>query len=103
MSKATKSAQGGNERTRARLATAFGWIAGGALGLLANWGIYALVGPSYPTTYTTFGFFLVGAFGGMALADRLGPRGFRPLAIAAGVLFAVFVAIAISALMASSS
>ncbi len=90
-------------RTRERLTTAFGWLAGGALGLLANYGILLAVGERYPTTYTTFGLFLVGAFGGMALADRLGVRGFKPLGIAAGVLLAVVVTLVLASFMGATS
>jgi hypothetical protein len=84
---------------RLRLTTAFGWIAGGALGLLANYAIFLAVGPHYPTVPTTFVTFLVGAFGGMALGDRLGLKGFRPLGIAAGVLLALFVVLVAAVLM----
>ncbi len=79
--------------TRQRLTTVFGWVAGGSTGVLANWGLFVAVGEGYPVTWTTFVLFLVGAFAGMFVADKLGPRGFRPLGIAAGVLFAVFVAV----------
>lgn len=80
-------------RSRQRLATVFGWLAGGALGLLINYGLFLAVGEGYPTTWTTFALFLVGAFAGMWAADRLGPKGFTPLGIAAGVLFALFAAV----------
>lgn len=88
---------------RSRLTTVFGWLAGGTLGLLVNYGIFLAVGEGYPTTYTTFGLFLAGAFGGMALSDRLGPRGFKPLALAAGVLLAVLLTLVVVSFMASSS
>ncbi|MGE0786761.1 MAG: hypothetical protein AB7S26_13900 [Sandaracinaceae bacterium] len=81
------------DKARQRLTTVFGWLAGGSLGLLINYAILTLAGESYPTTYTTFGFFLVGAFGGMAIADRMGTRGFRPLGIAAGLLLAILATI----------
>jgi hypothetical protein len=74
---------------RKRLATVFGWIAGGSLALLANYGAYLAIGPGYPLIASTFVLFLLGAFGGMAVADRLGERAFRPLGIAAGVLLAL--------------
>lgn len=82
--------------TRRRLGTVFGWLAGGALGVLVNYGLLRVIGEGYPTTYTTFGFFLAGAFGGMALSDRLGPRGFKPLGIAAGVLLALIIALVLA-------
>lgn len=87
---------------RQRYATAFGWVAGGVLGLLINWGISAAVGDGYPLTWTTFALFLAGAFGGMSLADRLGPRAFKPLGIAAGVLIAVLVSLVLALALTSS-
>jgi len=75
---------------RRRAATALGWIAGGSLGLLLNYALFFAVGPSYPTVPTTFAAFVLFAFGGMALADRLGERALRVLGPAAGVLFALF-------------
>lgn len=87
------------ERARERWTTAFGWIAGGALGLMVNYGLARAVGESYPVTVTTFVAFLLGAFGGMAAADRLGARGFKPLALAAGVLLAVFVGLVLVSLL----
>lgn len=88
---------------RARLGTVFGWLAGGSLGLVVNYGMFMIIGEGYPTTYTTFGLFLAGAFGGMALSDRLGARGFRPLGLAAGVLLALLVALVVASFMASTS
>lgn len=89
----------GEDRTKRRLATAFGWVAGGAVGLLLNYGLLLAVGDAYPTTWTTFVLFLLGAFAGMALADRLGPRAFKPLGVAAGVLLALFVGVVLAVLM----
>ncbi|MDQ3032699.1 MAG: hypothetical protein M3Y87_09800 [Myxococcota bacterium] len=86
-----------------RLTTVFGWIAGGSLGLLANYPIYLAVGEGYPKGPSTFVAFLLGAFGGMAVADRLGPRGFKPLGIAAGVLLALFVALVLAVLMSPAA
>ena len=79
--------------TRRRLRTIFGWVAGAALGLLVNFAIFQIVGESYPTTWTTFALVVGGAFGGMALSDRLGERAFRPLGISAGVLLALILAV----------
>jgi len=89
-----------SDTTRQRLTTIFGWVAGGALGVLLNFVAYVSWGESYPVTWTTFALFLAGAFGGMHLADRLGPeRGFRPLGIAAGVLFALFLGVILTVAM----
>lgn len=96
----TRDAPSRDERTRKRLATAFGWVAGGSLGLLVNYALLRAVGEGYPTTYTTFGFFLAGAFGGMFVADRLGPRGFKPLGVAAGILLALFVVVVLASFIA---
>lgn len=87
-----------SDTTRSRLTTIFGWIAGGALGVLANYGLFVALGEGYDTTWTTFIFFVAGAFGGMYAADKLGPRGFKPLGIAAGILFALFVGIVLTML-----
>jgi peptidoglycan/LPS O-acetylase OafA/YrhL len=86
---------------KARMTTVFGWVAGGSLGLLVNYGLFLSYGEGYPTTPTTFVTFLAGAFAGMHLADRLGPRGFRPLGIAAGVLLVAFAWIVVAGLMSS--
>jgi hypothetical protein len=75
-----------NERARRRTTTVFGWLAGGCLGLLVNYGVFALVGEAYPIGITTFACFVAGAFGGMWVSDRLGLRGFRPLGVVAGIL-----------------
>ncbi|MCB9597764.1 MAG: hypothetical protein H6719_33915 [Sandaracinaceae bacterium] len=91
------------ERTRAKLTTAFGWIAGGSLGVLSNWGLSVAFGEGYPVTWTTFVLFLAGAFGGMFLADRLGTKGFRPLGIAAGILFALFVVVVLTVTMGEAT
>ena len=90
------------EKTRAKLTTVFGWVAGGTAGVLANWGLYVAIGEQYPVTWTTFLLFLGGAFGGMFLADRLGPRGFAPLGIGAGVLFAVLVGMVLTVTLAGT-
>lgn len=89
-----------DDRTRERWTTAFGWIAGGALGLMVNYAVSRAVGDGYPVTFTTFVAFLIGAFGGMAAADRLGARGFKPLGIAAGVLLALFVGLVLASFIA---
>ena len=90
-------------KPRQRLTTIFGWLAGGAAGLLVNFGLAALVGEGYPITITTFVTFIAGAFGGMRVADKLGPEGFRPLGIAAGILFAVIVGMVLVAFLAPPS
>lgn len=96
--------RGRSRRTaRKRMATVFGWLAGGTLGLLASYVTFLLVGAAYPTVPATFGLFVVGAFGGMWLSDRLGPRGFRTLGIAAGVLLAVAITLLLAVAMSPRS
>ncbi|MFO0693509.1 MAG: hypothetical protein U0230_08135 [Polyangiales bacterium] len=72
-----------------RAGTVLGWLAGGALALLLDYGLASLVGPSYPTGITTFVLLAAFMFGGMAVADRLGPKAVRILGPVAGVLVAV--------------
>jgi peptidoglycan/LPS O-acetylase OafA/YrhL len=89
--------------SKRRLTTVFGWVGGGSLGLLLNYGFF-LVSPSdYPVVPTTFVAFVGGAFGGMALADRLGPRGFRPLGIVAGISLALMLVLVLAGAMSEGS
>lgn len=88
---------------RARLTTAFGWISGAALGLIANYGVYRIVGEGYPVTISTFIVFLLGAFGGASLADRLGPRALKPLALLSGILLAFFIMLVVGSFLGLGS
>ena len=74
--------------TRARWGVLFGWVAGGAAGVLVNTALELLLGASWPEALGIFGLFVVGAFAGMRLAKTLGPRAFRILGISAGLLVA---------------
>jgi hypothetical protein len=85
------------------MTTVFGWLAGGFAALLLNYVAFLLAGPAYPVTPTTFGAFVVGAFAGMAVADRLGERGFRPLGIAAGLFLVVAVGLAGAVVMSHAA
>lgn len=76
---------------RGRLIGTLGWVAGGCLGLVLNGVLLWWFGEQYPVGPTTFALFVAGAFGGMKVADKFGERAFAPLAIATGVLFALFV------------
>lgn len=69
--------------------TSFGWVAGGSLGMLTSYVLFATLGARYPRELGTFLLFVAGAFAGMYIADKSGPRGFRPLGIAAGILLAL--------------
>lgn len=82
-------------RNRSRAQTAFGWIAGGSLGVLVSYGLFLLVGEAYPKEPAIVVLFALGAYGGMRLSDHLGPRGFKPLGIAAGILASLFIVLAL--------
>jgi hypothetical protein len=69
--------------------TSFGWVAGGSFGMLTSYVLFVTIGARYPRELGTFLLFVAGAFAGMYVADRSGPKGFRPLGIAAGVLLAL--------------
>ena len=77
---------------RKRLATVFGWIAGGCTGLVVNYFVFLAIGTRYLVA-STFLHFIAGAFAGMTTADRLGPRAFRILGIAAGISLALAIAL----------
>ena len=78
-------------------------LAGGSLGLLANYGLFLAIGEGWPVVPTTFALVVVGFFGGMWLADRLGEeRGYRLLGIAAGVLLAAAVTLVLAVLLTTS-
>jgi len=77
--------------SRARVQTVFSWVAGGSLGMLVSYALYSLIGEAYPKEPAVVILFALGAYGGMRLSDSLGPRGFRPLGIAAGVLATLFI------------
>ena len=74
-----------------QISTALGAIIGGILGALLNYFVYSAVGPEYPISPTTFVVFAAGAFGGMAIADKLGKKSFKVMAMAAGLLFALLI------------
>lgn len=86
-------------QSRRRLQTVFGWVAGGALGVLVSYGLYLLVGDAYPKEPAIVVLFALGAYGGMRLSDHLGPRGFRPLGLAAGVLASLFIVLTLLVLL----
>jgi hypothetical protein len=83
---------------RRRWASRFGWVAGVSLALVVNYGLFARTGPTYPLRVATFVAVVVGGFGGLALGDRLGPRGFRPLALAAGIGLSILLLVVLTAL-----
>lgn len=87
-------------RARKRLATVFGWVAGASLAMLLNYALFFEFGEAYPTVPTTFAAVVIGAFVGMAVADKLGPRGVRPLGIAAGVLLGLVALLAFTVVFA---
>lgn len=71
-----------------KLAVALGWLSGVFLGLLVDYGSYVAFGAGYPKGYTTFALVVAGAFLGMHVAERLGPRALKPMSLALGLLLA---------------
>jgi len=69
-----------------RLGTVLGWVAGALALLLANFFVYHGYGDGYPVEPTSFAAVVIGAFGGMALADRLGARAPKVLGLLVGLL-----------------
>lgn len=78
----------GPSTSERRIATALGWFVGGGLALLLNYFAFVAVGPDYPAAPTSFVAFVLGAFGGMWVADRLGSKALKTLGISAGLLIA---------------
>lgn len=74
------------EKKRSRLGTILGWLAGALALLLANFFAYQAYGDGYPVEPTSFVAVVVGAFGGMAVADRLGARAPKILGLLVGFL-----------------
>jgi len=79
------------EKRDGKLAVVLGWVAGGGAGLLLSFVLFHAL-EEMPVEPVVFGLFLVGAFAGMAAADRLGDRAVKVLGIAAGVVLALGVA-----------
>jgi len=71
-----------------RLGVVLGWVAGALALLLLNFFAYHRYGDGYPVEPTSFGAVVVGAFGGMAIADRLGARAPKVLGMVVGLLLA---------------
>ncbi|MBO6936148.1 MAG: hypothetical protein JJ863_14295 [Deltaproteobacteria bacterium] len=69
-----------------KLGTVLGWLAGALALLLVNFFAYHSYGDGYPVEPTSFGAVVVGAFGGMAIADRLGARAPKILGLTVGLL-----------------
>lgn len=80
---------------KSRIVTGLGWVSGGVSALMLNYVVFYLWGDAYPVQPTSFVAFLVGAFGGMALGDRLGEKGFRAMGVATGVVFALALSLGI--------
>lgn len=74
------------KRRASRLGTVLGWFAGALALLLVNFFAFHAYGEGYPVEPTSFAAVVVGAFGGMALADRLGPKAPKVLGLLVGFL-----------------
>lgn len=75
--------------SKKQLSAVLGGCVGGGLAILSNYFVYEAVGPDYPAGLTSFVFFALGAFGGMALSDRLGKKALKVMGIAAGILISL--------------
>lgn len=73
-------------KRKARWAKVFGWLSGGSLGLLIDYGLFAWLGSVYPVAIGTFVLFGAGALSGLTLGEKLGPKAFLPLGISSAVL-----------------
>ncbi len=75
------------QNKRSPLGTVLGWISGSGTGLLLSFIAYHSI-DGMPVGPVVFGALVAGAFGGMALADRLGERAIRVLGIWTGCIAA---------------
>lgn len=73
------------------------------MGLLLNYPLYLAFGEKYPKEPTTFVLFVAGAMLGMRVSDRMGPSGFRPLGVAAGVSLTGILVLLILIVMSSGT
>lgn len=80
-----------------RAGTVLGWLFGASSGLVVDYGLAAAIGAGYPAGYSTFGLLVVGAFIGMAVADKLGERAPKVLGPIAGIMVAVCVTLFLGA------
>lgn len=89
-------------RPASNFAIALGWINGMLIAVVLDFTLYNLLGEMYPQGPATV--VLVGGFalGGAKLAERLGAKSARPMAIGLGVLIALYVSAALSVLMTGS-
>ena len=84
----TPSGTAGPEGT-GRIVTLLGAVDGALLALWLNLLFFHAYGEGYPVEVTTFVLFSAFAFGGMAIADRFGPRALKPLGLGLGGLLAL--------------
>jgi hypothetical protein len=63
---------------------------------MASIGLGAWLGTAYPMVIGNFAGVVLGAFGGMSLADRWGARSVKPLAFITGVLMLIALMLALT-------
>jgi nitrate/nitrite transporter NarK len=63
---------------------------------MASIGVGTWLGTAYPMVIGNFAGVVLGAFGGMALADRWGARSVKPLAFVTGVLMLIALMLALT-------
>lgn len=84
------------------VAVALGWINGVLIALVIDFALYNVMGDVYPQGPATVLLFAIFALTGAKLAERLGRKALRPMAIAAGVLIALYITAGLSVWMTHS-
>lgn len=85
-----------NEAPPPNYAIALGWINGVLVALVIDFALYSLLGESYPQGPATVLLFAIFALSGAKLSERLGRRALRPMAIALGIMLALYVTVGLS-------
>ncbi len=83
-------------------AIALGWINGVLVALVIDFALYSVMGDSYPQGPATVVLFAIFALTGANLAERMGKRALRPMALAAGMLIALYITAGLSVWMTHS-
>lgn len=79
-----------------KIAVALGWINGVLVALVIDFALFNVLGESYPQGPATVLLFAIFALSGAKLAERLGSRALRPMAIATGIMLSLYVTIGLS-------
>lgn len=77
-------------------AIVLGWINGVLLALPLDFALYSVLGDSYPQGPATVLVLGIFALSGAKLGERFGARAVRPMAIALGIMVAVYITVGLS-------